>query len=207
MYGGDFGSVRISIEQEMFKEYIISDLDFGNLKSQGFIITKIPAQDITHPDFWFFPILNYDNDLFYRRIEYVDDVFKYTKDAIQITNIKDGRADMNMQMKPFGYYKNKRWKFQDETRFVLYIFPCNPMLEGANPEVSSIVTQSLLGNKPLPFTYYDMQLKDEVLDKIEITLSPSASEAEKIIIQSLIDKYAPNAQVNNSTLGKVIRLK
>lgn len=81
------------------------------------------------------------------------------------------------------------------------------MLEGANPEVSSIVMQSLLGNKPLPFTYYDMQLKDEVLDKIEITLSPSASEAEKIIIQSLIDKYAPNAQVNNSTLGKVIRLK
>lgn len=65
MYGGYFGGVRISIEQEMFKEYIISDLDFGSLKSQGFIITKIPAQqDITHPDFRFFPILNYDNDLF-----------------------------------------------------------------------------------------------------------------------------------------------
>jgi len=207
MYGGDFGGIRISMEQEMFQEYFVSDLDFGGQKSQGSIITKIPAKDMSHPDFWVLPILEYNNDLFYRRIEYVDDVFKYTKDAIQITNIKDGRADMNMQMKPFGYYKNKRWKFQDETRFVLYIFPCNPMLEGANPEVSSIVTQSLLGNKPLPFTYYDMQLKDEVLDKIEITLSPSASEAEKIIIQSLIDKYAPNAQVNNSTLGKVIRLK
>lgn len=114
---------------------------------------------------------------------------------------------MNMQMKPFGYYKNKRWAFQDETRFVLYVLPCNPMLEGANPEVSSIVMQSLLGNKSLPFTYYDMQLKDEVLEKIEITLSPSASEAEKIIAQALIDKYAPKAQIKDSTLGKVVRLK
>lgn len=110
-------------------------------------------------------MLDYNNDLFYRHVEYVDDVFQYTKDCIQITNIKDGRGDMNMQMKPFGSYKNKRWGFQNETRFVLYVLPCNPMLEGVNPEVSSIVMQSLLGNKSLPFTYYDMQLKDEVLEK------------------------------------------
>lgn len=81
------------------------------------------------------------------------------------------------------------------------------MLEGANPEVSTIVTQSLLNNKILPFTYYDMQLNDDALDKIEITLSPSASEAEEIIVRALIDKYVPKAQINNSTLGKVVRLK
>lgn len=207
MYGGDFGGIRISVEREMFQEYLVSDLDFGGLKSQGSIRIKIPPQSLTHPDFSIVPIFEYDNDLFYRRIEYVDDVFQYTKDAIQITNIKDGRGDMNMDMKPFGSYKNKRWEFQNETRFVLYVLPCNPMLEGANPEVSSIVTQSLLGNKSLPFTYYDMQLKDEILDTIEITLSPSASEAERIITQALIDQYAPKAQINNSALGKVVRLK
>lgn len=207
MYGGDFGGIRISVEREMFQEYFVSDLDFGGLKSQGSIITKIPPQNLIHPDFWVLPILEYNNDLFYRHIKYVDDVFQFTKDAIQRSSTKDGREDMNMQMKPFGYYKNKRWEFQNETRFVLYILPCNPMLESANPEVSSIVMQSLLENKPLPFTYYDMQLKDEVLDKIEITLSPSASEAENIIVRALIDKYAPNAQIDNSTLGKVVRLK
>lgn len=207
MYGGDSGGIRISMEREMFQEYFISDLDFVGLKSQGSIITKIPPQSLTHPDFWILPILDYNNDLFYRHIEYVDDVFKYTKDCIQITNIKDGRGDMNMQMKPFGYYKNKRWAFQDETRFVLYILPCNPMLEGANPEVSSIVMQSLLGNKSLLFTYYDMHIKDEIIDKIDITLSPSATEAEETIVRALIDKYAPNAKVNNSSLGKVVRLK
>ena len=207
MYGGDFGGIRISVDREMFQEYIVSDLDFGGQKSQGSIITKIPAQHLTHPDFCFIPIFDYDNDLFYRHVEYVDDVFQYTKDCIQITNIKDDRGDMKMEMKPFGSYKNKRWEFQDESRFVLYVLPCNPMLEGANPEVSSIVIQSLLGNKSLPFTYYDMSLNEDALDKMEITLSPSASEAEKIIIQTLVEKFAPNAQVNNSVLGTVVRLK
>lgn len=207
MYGGDYGGIRISMEHEMFKEYIMSDLDLRGLKSQGSIVTKIPTQDMVSPDYFIIPIFNYDNDLFYRHIKYVDDVFQYTKDAIRITNIKGNRGDMNMEMKPFGYYKNKRWKFQDETRYVLYILPLNPLLESENPEISSIVIQSLLNNKSLPFSYYDMQLKDEALDNMEITLSPSVTEAQRIIVQTVIDKYAPKAKVNDSTLGKLVRLR
>ena len=207
MYGGDFGGVRISMEYNMFQEYNVSDLNFGGLKSQGSINTKIHPQDMINPDFFILPILEYNNDLFYRQIKYVDNVFQYTKDAIQITNIENGRADMTMQMKPFGYYKNKRWEFQNESRFVLYIFPFNPLLEGANPEISSIATQSLINNKPLSFYHYDMHLKDNAFDNMEITLSPSTTEAQRIIIQSIIDKYAPKARINNSTLGNLVRLK
>ena len=68
MYGGDFGGIRISVEKEMFQEYFVSNLDFGGLKSQGFLITKIPPQSLTHPDFWVFPMLDYNNDLFYRHV-------------------------------------------------------------------------------------------------------------------------------------------
>lgn len=207
LYGGDFGGIRISLEQKMFKEYFVSNLDFGGPKSEGIVITKIPPKDLSNPQFWFPFILDYDNDLFYRHVRYVDNVFQYTKDAIQITDIKDGRGNVKTEMKPFGYYKNKRWEFQNETRFVLYALPCNPILQGANPDFSTIVAQSLLKNIPLPFTYYDMQLKDGALDELEITLNPSASEAEKVIVQALIDKYAPNAKISDSALGKVVRLK
>lgn len=207
MYGGDNGGVRISLEQEMFKEYLISNLKIGNLRSEGAMISKIPAQDMVNPNFFFIPIQDYGNDLFYRHIKYVDNISAFTKDAIQITNIKGCRGDMHMQMKPFGYYKNKRWEFQDEVRFVLYSLPMNPMLEGGNPEISSIVMQSLLGNKSLPFHYYDMSLKDDAFNNLEITLSPSATEAQKLIVQALIDKYAPNAKLEESALGKVVRLK
>ena len=194
-------------EQEMFKEYLISNLKFGNLQSQGAIMSKIPLQDMINPNFFFIPIMDYKNDLFYRHVKYVDDIHVFTKDAIQITNIQGDRGDMHMDMKPFGYYKNKRWEFQDEVRFVLYSLPINPLLEGVNPEISSIVMQSLLGNKSLPFHYYDMGLKDEIFNTLEITLSPSATESQKLIVQALIDKYAPNAILKESGLGKVVRLK
>lgn len=207
MYGGDNGGIRISLEQEMFKEYLISNLKFGNLQSQGAIMSKIPLQDMINPNFFFIPIMDYKNDLFYRHVKYVDDIHVFTKDAIQITNIQGDRGDMHMDMKPFGYYKNKRWEFQDEVRFVLYSLPINPLLEGVNPEISSIVMQSLLGNKSLPFHYYDMGLKDEIFNTLEITLSPTATESQKLIVQALIDKYAPNAILKESGLGKVVRLK
>lgn len=208
MYGGDAGGVRISIERNMFKEYLVDKLNLGNdLSTQGFIMTKIPPQDMENPDFFILPIHDYDNDLFYRHIKYVDNVSEYTREAIKLTNIKDGRGDFHIDSKSFGYYKNTRWRFQDETRFVLYAFPFNPFRGGANPEISTIVTQSLLSNKPLPFYYYDMSLTDEAVNTMEITLSPSATEAQRIIIHSLIDKYAPKAIIKNSTLGSVIRLK
>jgi len=58
MYSGDFGGVRISVEKEMFKEYLVSNLNLGGQKTQGTIITKIPTQSLTHPDFWILPMLN-----------------------------------------------------------------------------------------------------------------------------------------------------
>ena len=207
MYGGDNGGIRISLEQEMFKEYLISNLKIGKMQSQGTIISKIPPQDMVNSNFFIFPMLDYKSDLFYRHIKYVEDIYAFTKDAIQITNIQGGRGDMHMKMKPFGYYKNKRWEFQEEVRFVLYVLPMNPMVEGGNSGFSSIVIQSLLGNKSLPFHYYDMSLKDDAFNNLEITLSPSATEAQKLIVQALIDKYAPNAKLKESALGKVVRLK
>jgi hypothetical protein len=51
-----------------------------------------------------------------------------------------------------------------------------------------------------------MNLKEDAMDNMEITLSPSASEAQKIIVQTLVDKYAPRAKVFESSLGKLVRL-
>ena len=207
MYGGDSGGVRITANHEMFKEYYVSNLKFGNQHSQGAIWSKIPHQDLINPDFFIMPIFDYNNDMFYRRVKYVDDVSQYTKNAIQVTNIKDNRGDWKMEMKPFGSYKNTRWKFQEETRFVLYALPINPLIEGANPELTTLLTQSLSANKTLSFSYYDMHLKDETLEDMEITLNPTATDSQRIIVQALVDKYAPNIKINDSALGELVRLK
>ncbi|MDO4163651.1 MAG: hypothetical protein Q4D56_04585 [Bacteroides sp.] len=180
----------------------------GNFKSCGTIKSLIPLQDFVNPNCFIFPfVADYTNDIFYRRIKYVNDISLYTKDAIQQKNVKDNYGTMEMSMKSFGYYKNKRWEFQKESRFVLYILPHNPLLEGANPNVGSIMMQCLQQNKPLSFHYYDVYLKDEVLDNIEITLSPSITDAQRIIVQALVDKYVPKAKLFDSSLGNIVRLK
>lgn len=207
LYGGDKGGIRISMEHQMFQEYLITDLDFNGLKTSGCMMSKIPASDMLNPTFFIFPILQYDNDMFFRDIHYVDDVFEYTKDKIRLSDIQDNRATMNMEMKPFGYYKNKRWEFQKETRFVLYALPCNPFLEGANPEISSIVMNSLLQNRELPFSSYDLHLNNDAMNTMIITLSPSVTEPQRIIVRALRDQYAPNATIQESSLGKLVRLK
>lgn len=101
MYGGeDFGGVRVSMEREIFKEYLITDLNLGNdLQTIGFIITKIPKQDLENPNYIFLPIFDYNNDLFYKHIKYVDDISVYTKDAIKTSNYKNGRIDMQVKLK------------------------------------------------------------------------------------------------------------
>ncbi len=207
MYGGDTGGVRISLQHEMFQEYPLSDLEFNGMKSIGCFISKIPVNDCLNPQFFFLPIHQYENDLFFRDIQYVDDVLSYTKDKIRLSDVHDNMATMNMEMKPFGSYKHKRWEFQKESRFVLYALPCNPFLESNNPEISSVVMNSLLQNKELPFTDYDLRLKEDVLNNLIITLSPSVTESQRIIVSALVDKYAPNATIRESSLGSLVRLK
>lgn len=207
MYGGDKGGVRIGLEQHMFKEYRIDNGTLNGVEIKGSIFSKIPPQDLNNPEFFFLPTTDYGNDMFYRHVKYVDDVGAMTKDAIKISNIEGNRGDMSINTKQFGYYKHKRWEFQNESRFVICALPVNPLLEGANPEIGSLVMQCVLANRCLPFDKYDMHLKDEVLNSIEITLSPSSTDAQRIIIDSLVAQYAPNATVKESSLGRLIRLK
>lgn len=77
MYGGDKGGVRIGLERQMFNEYLIDNNSLPGLNVKGSILSKFPPRDMVSPDFFFLPMADYDNDLFYRHVRYVDDVRTY----------------------------------------------------------------------------------------------------------------------------------
>ncbi|RGQ47520.1 hypothetical protein DWY92_19075 [Bacteroides uniformis] len=52
MYSGDTGGIRIALEQEMFKEYLIANLKIESLQSKGSMISKISPQDMINPNFF-----------------------------------------------------------------------------------------------------------------------------------------------------------
>ena len=205
MYAGDKMGVRIGLEKDMFQKYLIVNPKWGGQQWQGSMILPLPPEAFDAKDHFVLPILTLDGDFFYRKIQYVDDVASKTRDAVVITPDGNGKADANISLGEIGRYKHKRWAFQDESRFVLNILPFNPLL--ANPDdIGSIAISSYMQNKPINFTHYFMHLDPRVLSTIEITLSPNATEGQRIIVESLVRHYAPNAVIKNSVLGHLVKL-
>ena len=205
MYGGDKMGVRIGMERDMFKKYLIENPQWGGKPWYGSMYLPIPPDEMESSDYFVLPLLKADDNFFYREIQYVDDVAEKTKNAIVIKPDGAGRADVTIAFGEIGRYKNKRWAFQKESRFVLTILPFNPLLSDPK-EVSTIALNSYIQNKPINFTNYFMHLDERVLSNIDITLSPNASPGHRVIVEALTKQYAPNAVINDSSLGRLVKL-
>ena len=217
MYTNGTSGVRIGLEKKaMFKRYPIPEKNpYGITSLGGPSICDYPPEEFYGQSKYTLPLIYNSNNEecngFYRKVKYVDDVNKYMKDFMQ-TSSTDGtnRGFTLILYGEIGSYKHSRWSFEDESRFVLNIFPGNIMnhLSGTDPtENIRNMLSSLYSNQELPFAFYDKELRDDIFDKIEITLSPIATLSQKIIVEALCDKYAPNAVIKNSDLASKVRLK
>ena len=147
-----------------------------------------------------------DDTLFYCHVSYVDNVDEMTKDAFQLTMTDETHGSSNISFGEIGKYKNKRWSFQEESRFRLVIFPFNPIY--CNPdEVSSIAVNTIRSGIPVPMSEYFLKLKPEILNGMEITLHPNATTSDRVIVEALCAKYAQNATIKLSELADRVVLK
>ncbi|NOQ27820.1 MAG: hypothetical protein GQ564_20860 [Bacteroidales bacterium] len=112
-------------------------------------------------------------------------------------------------MKKVGIYKSRHWNFQSEWRFVLKILP-NSSLSPINKDkneldlVSNIIFSIKEGNK-IPFNNYLVDIDESRFKDMEILLGPKHTKADKIIVESLVNKYNPNAKIAVSELYEKIR--
>lgn len=208
MYANGENGVRISIDLDMFQDFLITDISLpGGLKSQGLAISKIPQIEIERPNYFVVPIFNNNGEMFYRKIEYVDDIVDATNNIVQRTFTDDKQTNVVIALPKIGKFKHKRWAFQEETRFAITILPVNPLVLPIPNDAGTVVMKCLYDNLQLPFTYYYMSLKQSALNKMTITLNPSATEAQHILVEALCAKYAPGAIVNYSTLATNVKLR
>lgn len=205
MYAGSKMGVRIGLEKDMFKKYYIHNPKLGDKQGVGSMILPIPPEQLEASDHFLLPSFSLDDGFFYRKVQYVDDVLAKTKNTVVISPTGEGRADAHISFGEIGRYKHERWAFQHETRFALTILPFNPF--HANPEeVSTIALNAFLQNKPVSFTEYFMHLDESVLNNIEITLSPNATDGQRVIVESLVKLYAPGATIKPSSLGHLVKM-
>lgn len=212
MYSGNAHGVRIGMDADMFEDNVVGGNNVPqNIPHEGFLVGKIPAQDLFRSDYFVLPAAirpqeNGADTLFYCHVDYVDDVNEKTKDAYQITMTDATHASSNVAFGEIGKYKNRRWAFQEESRFRLVILPFNPIL--SDPDmVSTIAVNTIHRSVPVPISEYFMKLKNTALDNMEITLHPNATESDRVIVEALCCKYAQNAKIKPSELADRVMLK
>ena len=219
MYTNNDSGVRISLPIDMFKDYSILDRLIGddNLSSQILsicpklaptMIWKIPSEEYFGRKYFIIPVYSNNLENFYIKIQYVDDVATQTKDIVVVSHNENGTYGKSIDISKVGRYKHKRWVFQNESRFVLTIIPTEKKISinDANSYIELIGKALATGMQPF-FETYDMSLREEVLNELEVTLSPSMTAGQRVIVESLLKQYAPKAKMKESSLSQCVKMK
>lgn len=62
----------------------------------------------------------------------------------------------------------------------------------------------LNGTEPPPFRYYDLDIDPKCFQEMEITCSPQMTYGNRVILETLVEKYNPYARiVDSELLGKI----
>lgn len=77
------------------------------------------------------------------------------------------------------------------------------MDEMANQAVLS-ARNMLRGTEPPPFRYFDLDIDPRFFEEMEITCSPQMTYGNRVILETLVEKYNPHAKiVESELLGKI----
>lgn len=116
-------------------------------------------------------------------------------------------------------YKNKRnmvcfvgkesiisTQFQNEERYVLRFLPVDAkrMIDCENAK--EVVYQAFINTNNNFLPYYDLKIRDDAFNSMEITLSPQFTDGNKILLETLCQKYNPDMKIVESALKNKVRL-
>lgn len=205
MYAGkEMHGIRISLDSDMFLKYHIPSGRFYGVDvySKNEKSSILPIEKIVTKDYLVVPSFN-DSEMFFKKILYVDNPFSEMRDVVQIQDMGNGEGAMKMNLKKIGLYKRKCWAFQKEHRFTLTILP-NIWGDIDINQMPKRIMQAVYDRIPPKLSFFDLEINPELLSKMKITLSPICSEAEKVIVESIVQKFAPKAIIRESMLKGLI---
>lgn len=215
LYTGSGIGVRISLDHEMFKVYnneapiTVNGIPFDPRPVYSRTIT--PLHDFINAENVVFAVAEKELPCIFKKVQYVSDIDENVRDIVIKTPHSNNILGITLNTSKFGLYKQERWSFEKELRFVLIIVPgkkyddVESFMQGYD---RNKIFFNAWNNGIIPsISYYDMHLKDNVFDGMEITLSPAMPEPSRIIVESLAKQHAPQATIKESTLEGKVRLK
>ncbi|QDR82743.1 hypothetical protein [Sporomusa termitida] len=195
MYTPDMRGVRIKLPIYPFKEYILEKGQFGSEEriesfvdlwtyytNKGYVVNP-PFKDILVG------------------VQYTDDNDKLFPTVYSESNY-GGEQVKNVIIWPLGKFKKVVWQFQKEWRYRLFICPwkISDLVSVTDPRQHHNLLDRLRALS-LPFTTLDLNLDENKIKDMEITLGPKTNASDKIIVESLVDKFNPTTRINHSCLS------
>lgn len=207
MYTSDMTGVRIALPEYPFVRhhytegnfYFIKDVDTYINYQQVFEDDKVSIV-ATDPHLEEIQYTNDENDLF--------PVIKhesYPGIVDDFLNNCASEGSFSYDLQKLGKYKRNIWSFQEEVRYIIMAMPMGMKEKlsfdgNANKELIR-----RLNCLELTCTDMYLELDNDALSSLQVTLGPKMNESQTLLLQSLLHEYCPNAKVRESSLKNKIR--
>ncbi len=211
IYTDRMAGVRIELPEAPFHYRPLEPNPAWGFIKEGEIYSPIPWDELFTDSYFILPnIIN--QELFERKVRYVDSVQDVFRDAIDLRVDGDGKAHLKIDnLGEFAGVKDHSWAFQEEFRFVLFVLPSLPLPEDgfANEQfveqLPSYFIQSIQRGVGPPIEYLDLDIDPNVIDEVHVTLGPMCSDGDRTIVEALLEKYTDRGSVRPSVLTGTIR--
>jgi hypothetical protein len=199
------GGVRIKSHKFPFRRNVMTkELENKYYGNDVFINNRPIATSLPENLFFKYFYFPGSQDVTLNKMLYTDEQEKLYPEVFSFTP-ETTMDDFQIDLGKMGKTKRTVWNFQYERRYILYASPF-PMLiknktaDNVIKEHNEILENIKIGIASLPLLYIDLSLDDYFFSQLEITLSPTRKESERLIAEALTEKYAPNAVIKESSL-------
>ena len=202
MYSSLNAGVRIKLKANPFKKFENTPSSISEVTHQtvtdnsngSYLKSIIPIADMLKNGFIAPGALG--NNILHK-VEYTSDSSKLYPKLLN----QDGDK-FSIALRNLGKHKNIHWEFQHEWRYILLLMPLklNQTVDKSVKEFQATSTKILFGQAKQAFPFYDLTLDEHAYAQMEITLSPKISAGNRLIVNSLIEKYNPSAVLHESSL-------
>lgn len=203
-YAGAECGVRIQMKSHPFKLYSVSTESLSELSPDALLNAlggsfdglHLPLEDFWNRYYYFFEMA--------RDIEMLHEV-EYTNDEILlfpkvISAFENDGYDANLNA--LRVHKTMAWSYQKEWRYILTAVPIGieSIINGRLDQLQRANGVMLDKCDPRVPTHYDLVISDEAFSSMKIVSSPKMTPGNRVILDALVEKYAPGIEVAESSI-------
>ena len=207
MYTKSVSGVRIRMRKNPFIRHRSSATDVAKARAKG--ITVETGSDGTADTF--INIADMIDNKFYCVQAYQGNILeqvKYVNDTSllepKVHNVEGTREHLDIGK--LGLHKSEYWDFQKEWRYRMIFMRMSyiPDQKKMEKALKDSMDRMALGTEVPPFRYFDLDIAPKCFEEMEIACSPQMTYGNRVILETLVEKYNPSAKIIESELlGKI----